>query len=96
MSDNMNHAGWIATTTLGLAALLALAIFALDILSPLQGAVAVLYTIVVLVAARAHVRRQVFVAGTACALLAMTGYWISHGMETIGSPAMRLMMVPWT
>ncbi len=90
MSDNMNHAGWIATTTLGLAALLALAIFALDILSPLQGAVAVLYTIVVLVAARAHVRRQVFVAGTACALLAMTGYWISHGMETIGSPAMRL------
>lgn len=44
----------------GAAALaVALAIFALDALSPLQGAVAVLYTLVVLMVARNHDRQLV-------------------------------------
>lgn len=81
---------WIAAGRIGMAALLALGIFALDVLSPLQGAVAVLYTIVVLVVAREQRRSAVHVAGSVCAALAIVGYWISHGADGIGSPTMRL------
>ncbi len=45
------------------ALVLALGIFALDILTPLQGAVAVLYTIVVLLVSGAHNRTLMLVAG---------------------------------
>ena len=69
---------------------LALAIFALDILSPLQGAVAVLYTTVVLIAARSQTRYVVGAATAICALLAATGYLVTHMGEPLGSPAMRL------
>lgn len=72
------------------ALLLALGIFALDVLSPLQGAVAVLYTIAVLIAARPGLRGLVFGIGAVCAGLAMAGYVISHSTEPLGSPAMRL------
>ena len=69
---------------------IALAIFALDILSPLQGAVAVLYTTVVLIATRGHVRRLVYLSAAICMILAIVGYMLSHGGEPIASPAMRL------
>lgn len=72
------------------AILVALGIFALDVLSPLQGAVAVLYTTVILIAARGHVRRLVYGAAAVCMLLAVVGYAISHFGEPVGSPAMRL------
>ncbi|WP_421696100.1 sensor histidine kinase [Aestuariivirga sp.] len=72
------------------AALVALCIFALDVLSPLQGAVAVLYTTVVLISARGQVRTFVYVSAAACAVLAVTAYVISHGGEPVASPAMRL------
>ncbi len=81
---------WVAATRIGMAAMLALGIFALDVLSPLQGAVAVLYTIVVLVVAREQDRAVVHAAGLVCAGLAIVGYWISHGADGIGSPTMRL------
>lgn len=81
---------WVALAKLGLASLLALGVFALDILSPLQGAVAVLYTVVVLAVAREQRRDVVHAAGVACAALAILGYWISHGHDALGSPAMRL------
>lgn len=68
----------------------ALGIFALDVLSPLQGAVAVLYTTVILIAARGQVRKLVYRAAAVCTLLALAGYGISHGGEPVGSPAMRL------
>ncbi len=71
---------------------LALAIFLLDILSPLQGAVAVLYTIVVLLAARTHDRRLVAGAGLLGVVLAFAGYVVSHWSEPLGSPAMRLVV----
>lgn len=75
----------------GLAALLfALAIFALDVLTPLQGAVAVLYTIVVLIMARAHHRGSMLLAGAVSALLAIGGYYISHWGDPPGSATMRL------
>jgi PAS domain S-box-containing protein len=69
---------------------LAVCIFALDVLSPLQGAAAVLYSTVVLLSARSQSAIQVYAAATICTLLALAGYWISHGGEPIASPAMRL------
>ncbi|MES2495096.1 MAG: ATP-binding protein [Pseudomonadota bacterium] len=72
------------------AILVALGIFALDILSPLQGAVAVLYTTVILIAARGHVRKLVVGSAGVCAVLAVFAYAISHGGEPVASPAMRL------
>jgi len=69
---------------------LALGIFALDVLSPLQGAVAVLYTIVVLLTTRANARGLTLAAGFVCALLAIAGYFISHDHEALGSAAVRL------
>lgn len=68
----------------------ALGIFALDVLSPLQGAVAVLYTTVVLVAARTHDRSRVLLAGAISAVLALSGYFISHWGEALDSATMRL------
>jgi two-component system sensor kinase FixL len=72
------------------AMVLALCIFSLDVLSPLQGAVAVLYTTVILVAARSLVRHQIIIAGGLSASLAILGYGLSHSEEPLGSPAMRL------
>lgn len=72
------------------AMLLALCIFALDVLSPLQGAVAVLYTTVVLLAARGNERGLMITTGVLCALLAIAGYCISHWGEQLDSAAMRL------
>ena len=51
------------------AAVMALAIFALDILSPLQGAVAVLYTAVVVMVARCHSRYLIIGTGLVCGWL---------------------------
>jgi two-component system, LuxR family, sensor kinase FixL len=73
-----------------LSLLLALGIFALDVLSPLQGAVAVLYTIVVVIAAWAGQRRLVLLSGGLCASLALAGYVLCHSDEPLDSSAMRL------
>ena len=81
---------WHAAARIWMAAPLAFSIFALDVLSPLQGAVAVLYTAVVLVIARVQRRALVHTAGILCAVLAFLAYFISHGAEGFGSPAMRL------
>ncbi|MDB5704194.1 MAG: hypothetical protein JWN66_1310 [Sphingomonas bacterium] len=69
---------------------MALAIFSLDVLSPLQGAVAVLYTTVILVAARSHQRPLIAVAGILCCLLAILAYCLSHWGSPHEAPAMRL------
>jgi two-component system sensor kinase FixL len=72
------------------AMVLALAVFALDVLSPLQGAVAVLYTIVVVMSSRSHDRRTMLWTGAAVLAMAGSGYVISHWGEPLGSPAVRL------
>ena len=72
------------------AIIVAMGIFALDVLSPLQGAVAVLYTTVVLIAARGHVRKLVYLSAVICAVLAVSGYAVTHAGEPVASPAMRL------
>jgi two-component system sensor kinase FixL len=90
MTGGSEAGRWLIVTRIGMAALLALGIFALDVLSPLQGAVAVLHTAVVLVVARVQRRALVHATGIVCATLALVAYWISHGAEGLGSPAMRL------
>ncbi|KMS52925.1 hypothetical protein V474_23575 [Novosphingobium barchaimii LL02] len=72
------------------AAVLALGIFALDVLSPLQGAVAVLYTTVVVLVGRTHSRGLILSAAGLCTVLAIIGYCASHWDDPLGSPAMRL------
>lgn len=76
----------------GVAAVVGLAILALDILSPLQGAVAVLYTTIVLLASFSHDRVPIIVAGAIGALLAIVGYIVGHGGEPLGSAAVRLVV----
>ena len=73
-----------------MAALLALGLFALDVLSPFQGAVAVLYTVVLLIVAREQQRGAVLAAGASCACLAILAYWISHGRDGLSAATMRL------
>lgn len=67
-----------------------LVVLALDIVSPLQGAVAVLYTSTVLIASWSNRPAATVVAGVTCSLLAMIGYWYSHWGEPFGSPSIRL------
>ncbi len=74
----------------GAAMLVALVIFLLDILSPLQGAVAVLYTTVVLLIARTQSRLLIIGTALFVTWLALAGYLISHLSEPFGSPALRL------
>ncbi len=81
---------WRIAMRLGMAMLLALGIFALDVLSPLQGAVAVLYVVVILLVAREQRRSLVVFFAVLCATMAMAGYLVSHGLDAIGSPTMRL------
>ncbi|MET0373672.1 MAG: ATP-binding protein [Rhizorhabdus sp.] len=81
---------WLVSGRMGIAGLLALGIFALDVLSPFQGAVAVLYTVVVLIVAREHQRAAVLAAGASCACFAILAYWISHGSDGLGAATMRL------
>lgn len=74
----------------GVAVVIALAIFALDILTPLQGAVAVLYTTVILLSSRSHHRTLIMISGAVGALLAIIAYVVGHWDEPLGSATVRL------
>jgi len=86
-AEGRRLAGRLQTTV---AMALMLAICALDVLTPLQGAVAVLYTTVVLTVALGNDRGAIVVTGVVCSLLAIAGYVVSHAGAPLGSPAMRL------
>lgn len=75
-----------------LAAGLAIVIFAVDVLTPLEGAVAVLYVVVVLLAARAFGRGGVILTASACMLLTASAYAISHGYAPHSSPMLRCLV----
>lgn len=70
---------------------LALAIFAVDTLTPLGMAVAVLYVIVLLMAARFLPRRGVVAAALGCVGLTVLGYVLQHG-DAAGVPFARLLV----
>ena len=80
----------LASGVHGAALLVALAIFALDVLTPLQGAVAVLYATTVLMASSTHNSATILAAGTLSTVLALAAYAISHGGAPVDSAAMRL------
>lgn len=73
-------------------AVLAFAVFMVDVLTPLEGAVAVLYVIAILLAARTNRRNDIIVAAIGCAALTITAYLLSHDHEPIGSPALRALV----
>ncbi|MBR0859979.1 PAS domain S-box protein [Bradyrhizobium liaoningense] len=70
-------------------AVLAVAVFLVDVLTPLEGAVAVLYVVAILLAARTNRRNDIIVAATGCAVLTVSAYLLSHDLEAIASPAVR-------
>jgi PAS domain S-box-containing protein len=74
------------------AAMLALGIFLFDVLSPLEGAVAVLYVLVVLVAARTAWRSDILVAAAGSIVLILIAYVLSHDVDQFGSPALRALV----
>jgi len=70
------------------ALLLALAVFLIDALTPLDIAIAVLYVVVVLVIAASGSRRRTLVAGAACIVLTLVGFALSIDLnDSAGSVA---------
>ena len=71
------------------AVLLAVAILLFDVLTPFEGAVAVLYVVVVLIAARTGRRRDIVVAAGAGLGFTLAAYLATHGLVPVGSPSLR-------
>src|SRR6218665_982215 len=74
------------------AAALALAIFFFDTLSPLEGAIAVVYVLVVFMVARTGRRTEIIRVAVACVGLTLVAYFISHGIAHAGSPTLRALV----
>lgn len=73
-------------------AILAVAVFLVDVLTPLEGAVAVLYVVAILLAAKTNRRDDTIVAAAGCIALTITAYLLSHDLRTIASPALRMLV----
>lgn len=73
-------------------AVLALAVFLVDVLTPLEGAVAVLYVVAILLAAKTNRRDDTIVAAVGCVVLTILAYLLSHDLESIASPALRALV----
>jgi class 3 adenylate cyclase len=70
----------------------ALGIFAFDTLSPLHFAVAVLYAVVVLIAATYCRRRGILITAASCAALTLLSFCLTHGMHLSGTAPIRCIM----
>jgi adenylate cyclase len=68
------------------------AIFIFDTVSPLQFAVAVLYVVVVLIAATSYRRRVVLMTAGACLGLTILSYVVVHGFKIVGTAPLRCVM----
>ena len=73
-------------------AVLAVAVFLVDVLTPLEGAVAVLYVVAILLAAKTNRRDDTIVAAAGCVVLTIVAYLLSHDLESIASPAVRMLV----
>jgi two-component system sensor kinase FixL len=69
----------------------AIAIFIIDTVTTLDIAIAVLYVVVVLVAANFFARRGVLLVASGCMALTVTSFVLSHGL-TAGTPLVRCLM----
>lgn len=74
------------------AALLALVIFAIDTFTPLEGAVAVLYVVVVLLAARTGRRGDIIVAAGVGIVFTLAAYVAAHGFSHTDSAVVRALV----
>jgi PAS domain-containing protein len=70
-------------------AILALAVFLIDVLTPLEGAVAVAYVVVVLLAAKTGRRNDIVAAAAGSAALTIASYVLTHDPAFLASPALR-------
>ena len=75
-----------------LAAALGIGIFIFDSISPLEFAVAVLYIIVVLIAATSYQRRCILTTAGACVALTVLSYPLAHGLKIAGTAPLRSIM----
>ncbi len=73
-------------------AVLALAVFLVDVLTPLEGAVAVLYVVAILLAAETFRRADIVVAAASCVTLTIAAYLLSHDLHSITSSALRALV----
>ena len=73
-------------------AILAFAVFLVDVLTPLEGAVAVLYVVVILLAARTTRRNDIIIAACVCVVLTIAAYLLSHDLSRVASPALRALV----
>jgi PAS domain S-box-containing protein len=73
-------------------AVLAVAVFLVDVLTPLEGAVAVLYVVAILLAAKTSRRGDIVVAAVSCIVLTIAAYLLSHDLNSAGSPALRALV----
>ena len=64
-----------------LAIALALAVFYVDTFTDIEGAIAVLYAIVLLLAAEVTGRTGIILSGIGCFILTITSYYATHGPE---------------
>lgn len=74
------------------AALLTLGIFLVDVLTTLEGAVAVLYVVAVLLVARTGRRADIIVVALAGIALTLAAYVDSHGVNHVGSQTFRALV----
>ncbi|MGN6658280.1 MAG: PAS domain-containing protein, partial [Achromobacter mucicolens] len=74
------------------ALVLALVIALVDTFTDFDGAVAVLYVVVVLLAARTSRRLDIVMAGTGGIVLTIAAYLNSHGLNHVGSPTARALV----
>ena len=89
----MSLAPWLRSALLpSVAGLLAIGIFIFDTFSPLQFAVAVLYVVVVLIAATRYQRRGVLIAASGCAALTVLSFLLVHGFKIAGTAPLRSIM----
>ena len=75
---------------LAAAAAIALLVFATDLLTPLQGAVAVLYVVSILLVAHCSSARASLGAGMVCAVLAIVAFMDDHMADPLGASHVRL------
>src|SRR3954471_16503768 len=73
-------------------AVLAFAVFLVDVLTPLEGAVAVLYVVAILLAARTTRRNDIIAAAVGCVVLTVAAYLLSHNLTSVASPALRALV----
>ncbi|WP_019903561.1 ATP-binding protein [Methylobacterium sp. 77] len=71
---------------------LALGIFVIDAFTPLEGAVAVLYVVVVLISARGFERGGVIITAAACLTMTTTAYLLAHGFFQSDSALLRALV----